>query len=300
MRKHLLVILLLTTLPTFAEHLFEAGLRAGLAAYDAQCTYVTAVPDLHAGLLLTYSYHSPYVIGFRIGAAADRHRAGFAKVGYTDSYTTIDVENAPMQVDYTIGYLHEHYTVWSVALPLQVAVSWRHLNLYLGPMPVLPLSAAWQETAEDAELSVYYPLQDNRVLESFPLAASRHFREQQDGTQPSRTIRWWLSAEVSYDILVHTARRSRSYISVGLYADYALTRTVCLPSDRPSLLMLSDTRDGFPLRRLMTTVVTARRAGQQLVTDYCPFDLGLKLAYRIAPYDPAKRNTDLCHCYGIF
>lgn len=291
---------MLVSLPLCAEHLFEAGVRAGVSAYDALCTYVSPQPDIHAGLLLTYSYHSPYIIGFRLGATADCHRTGFAKAEYTDSYTTIDVENAPMQVDYTIGYLHEQYVTWSIAFPLQAAFSWSHLNLYIGPRLVLPLHTTWQETAEDAALSVYYPMQDNRVYESYPLAASRNFREHMSGVLPASAIQWWLSAEISYDIPVHTTRRTRSYISLGLYADYSLTRATTTTSDRLSLLMLSDTRDGFPLHRLMTTILTARRQGTQLVTDYAPLDIGLKLSYRIAPYNPMKRNTSLCRCYGVF
>ena len=91
--------------PSSAEHLFEAGLRAGMASYSAQCLYVSPAPDVHAGVQLGYAYHSTHVIGFRFAATLDRHQAGFRQANYTDTYSVIDVENDPMQVDYTVGLL---------------------------------------------------------------------------------------------------------------------------------------------------------------------------------------------------
>ena len=298
MRKHqVIVVLLFVPLMAHAAHLFEAGLRVGMADYRAQCTYVAPLPDVHAGFVLSYSYHSTHIVGLRLGATIDRHKAGFGKTDYTDSYTTIDVENELMQVDYSIGRLRELYTIWSVGFPLQLALSWHGLNAYVGPKVVFPLSCRWSETAENAALSVYYPDYDNRVYESYPLAASRAFSEAQSGTRDMPLLQWWLSAEICYDIPVYTGRRFKSYVSIGVYADYSLSDETDKASDRLSLLMLSDTRDGFPLHRMMTTVVTANRQGEQLVSYRKPFDVGIKLAYRFAPYNPLHRNKKTCRCY---
>ena len=97
--KRIIWVLLSLPLMAHAEHLFEAGLRVGMADYRAQCTYVSPVPSLHAGVQLTYSYHSSRVVGMRAGAIIDRHQAGFGKNGYTDTYKTIDIEKEPIQID---------------------------------------------------------------------------------------------------------------------------------------------------------------------------------------------------------
>ena len=280
-----------------AEHLFEAGVRAGFSGYDAHCDYIAPAGKLHAGMQLSYSYHSSHIIGCRAGCTIDRQQAGFGRRDYTDSYQTIDVEDQLMQVDYTIGHLQETYTTWSVGLLVQLALSWHGLNAYVGPKVVFPLSCRWSETAENAALSVYYPDYDNRVYESYPLAASRAFSEAQSGTRDMPLLQWWLSAEICYDIPVYTGRRFKSYVSIGVYADYSLSEETDKASDRLSLLMLSDTRDGFPLHRMMTTVVTANRQGEQLVSYRKPFDVGIKLAYRFAPYNPLHRNKKTCRCY---
>lgn len=280
-----------------AEHLFEAGLRAGMADYRAQCTYVSPVPSLHAGVQLSYSYHSSRVVGMRAGATIDRHQAGFGKNGYTDTYKTIDIENEPIQIDYTIGRLREMYTTWSVGIPLQLALTGKQVAFYIGPKVVFPLQCTWTENADNAALSVYFPKQDNRVYESFPLAASRSFKEVRNGTHNVQKIQWWLAAELCYDIPVYTAQHSKSYLSVGIYADFSLSRETDPVADRSSLMMLSDTRDGFPLHRELTSVVTALRQEERLVSSRNLFDVGLKLSYRIAPYNPLKKNAKECKCY---
>lgn len=298
MRKAQLVFLLLwMPLMAHAEHLFEAGLRVGMADYRAQCTYVSPVPSLHAGVQLSYSYHSSRVVGMRAGATIERHQAGFGKNGYTDTYKTIDIENEPIQIDYTIGRLREMYTTWSVGIPLQLALTGKQVAFYIGPKVVFPLQCTWTENADNAALSVYFPKQDNRVYESFPLAASRSFKEVRNGTHNVQKIQWWLAAELCYDIPVYTAQHSKSYLSVGIYADFSLSRETDPVADRSSLMMLSDTRDGFPLHRELTSVVTALRQEERLVSSRNLFDVGLKLSYRIAPYNPLKKNAKECKCY---
>ena len=201
-----------------------------------------------------------------------------------------------MQVDYTIGYLSERHTVWSVGIPLQLALAKKNVSFYIGPKIVFPLQSRWTEKAEAAALSVYYPTYDNRVYESYPLAASRSFREERQGTVQLPPVQYWLAAELNYDIPVYTAQRVKSYLSVGVYFDYSLSSLTADPSERISLLMLSDTRDGFPLQRIMTPVVSAFRQGRRLVTSRNPFDVGIKISYRFAPYNPRRQAFKVCHC----
>lgn len=296
--KHIVVCLLLSVLPltVSAEHLFEVGLRTGLSGFDAQCRYVSPVPDLHAGLQLSYSYQSSHIIGFRVAATIDRNKAGFGKTGYADTYSVIDVENESMQVDYSIGRLREMHTTWSVGIPLQLALAKNRFAFFLGPKMVFPFQSTWTETAQNAALSVYYPKYNNRIYNSYPLAASPSFRETQRGTQVLPKIQYWIAAELSYDFLVHTGRHTKSYLSLGVYFDYCASSVSADPSDRISLLMLSDTRNGFPLQRIMTPVVSAFRQGRRLVTSRNPFDVGIKISYRFAPYNPRHQAFKVCHC----
>ena len=60
--------------------------------------------------------------------------------------------------------------------------------------------------------------------------------------------------------------------------------------------MLTDTRDGLPLHRILTPVHTANRQGEQLVRKAALFDIGIKIAYSFSPYDTQRRNRDNCHC----
>lgn len=294
----LIIACLLVPLAAHAEHLFEVGLRAGMAGNNAQCHYVSPVSGIHGGVLLSYAYHSPYVVGVRVAATVDRSQAGFSKIDYTDSYSVIDVENEQMQVDYTIGRLDERYTTWSVGIPVQLAIARKNFYLYCGPKMVFPVQSQWSETVEKAALSVYYPLRDNRVYDSYPLAASPSFREAQDGhMQIAPKVQFWLAAELGYDIRIHTGARTISYLSIGAYADYCFSSMAADPSERISLIMLSDTRDGFPLHRILTPVVAAQRQGKRLVSSWNPFDFGVKFSYRIAPNHSLKRTVYPCRCY---
>jgi hypothetical protein len=287
---------MLLPLTAIAQQVFEVGVRGGVAGYNAQCTYVKSAPNLHTGLLLSYSYHSPYVIGIRAGVAIDRHKAGFSKASYTDTYTVIDKETDKMQIDYTIGRLREDYTTWSVGIPMQIAFSWDKFHLYLGTTMVFPFSSTWQQKADEAALSVYYEKQDNRVYESYPLAASRSFSEKQDGTKSTQKMQWWFSAEFCYDIQIYTSRRYTTYLSLGIYADYSFAKESDPQSDRISMLMLTDTRDSFPLHRILTPVVSANRQNKRLVSNRIPFDVGIKVALRITPNKSLKRNFNNCLC----
>lgn len=316
-----ITLCLLLPLAAHAEHLFEAGFRAGMAGYDARCYYVTTLPAMHAGLQLSYAFHSSRIFGFRIAATLDRHQAAFHKFNYTDSYSVMDVEGEPFQVDYSIAYLSENYTTWSVGIPVQLALSHKHFYLYFGPKIVLPFSCRWTESAQNAALSVYFPLQDNRVYNSFPLAASPSFHESQKGHLIPH-FQYCFAAELGYDIPLHTSFHTRShtshtshtsfhtrysrtrsylsqttsYLSIGFYFEYSFTPLPVAPSDRISLLMLSPTQEGFPLHRLLTPVLSAQRQGLPLVVSPRPFVFGIKLSYRLSPDNSRSSSLHPCRC----
>ena len=292
-RSLALIFLLGLVLTLHAQHTLELGLHGGMAAWDGSCTYVSMRPNAHAGLHFAYGYYSPYVVGFRVGLTADMHKAGWSKTNYTDSYTTIDVEQETMQIDYSIGSLSEMHTVFSASIPVQIAWKWDRVALFVGPKLVFPLASIWRENARNAELSVYYPAYDNRVYESYPLAASRSFEMQGSGRTSMPKIQWWLSAELSYDIPFTSYRTDKSGLSIGIYAEYSLSHTATLKDDmQASLIMLTDTRDGFPLSRILSPVVASRRQGEALVSRYNLFDVGIKLSWFFSPNSMSRSSRD--------
>lgn len=296
--KRLPVLILLCLLPLMAhaKHLFEFGIHAGAATLTTSPVYVERRFGWHAGAQLCYTWISPQVVGLRTGVTIDCHRTGILRNDYQDAYSTIDVENEQMDIAYSIGTLTERYTTWSAAVPLQLVFAYRRFSLQVGPKAVLAFSGSWQQTADNAALSVYYPDYDNIVLESFPIAASRNFRMEQNGSLTPPLLQWWLAAEFCYMQPVRTARRHRSYLVFGVYFDYCFSSLPTGESHAESLIMLTDTRDGFPLRRILTPVYLARRQGDKLLSDHAPLDFGIKLSYAISPYDASTSSSTRCRC----
>lgn len=298
MRRVLLYIVLFFPLVLHAEHVFEVGIHGGIAGWSSKTVYVNNTVGFHGGAQVYYNYLSPYVIGFRTGLTLDCHQPGFAKTNYVDHYATIDVENQRMEIDYTIGRLTERYTTWSVGVPLQLALSVKNFSFLIGAKAVFPMNTWWKQNVENAALSVYYPDYDNRVYESFPLAASRDFAMYNSGKLQLPKVQWWIAAELSYMIPLNArADTYRSYLVVGAYFDYSLTNYKPEHSNAECLIMLTDTHDGFPLQRVLTPVMSANRFLRQLVSQCALFDVGLKISYAISPYDRASRRRAFpCRC----
>ena len=302
MRRLMLSIVLLLPLMAHAEHLFEMGVHGGVAGWSSQPVYVQSQLGLNGGAHLYYNYLSPYVIGFRIGLSCDYHQAGFRKINYEDHYSTIDVENQQMEVDYLIGNLSERYTTWSIGVPVQLAFSAKNVLFLAGIKAAFPLTNSWKQSAENAALSVFYPVYDNRVYEAYPLAASRNFAMYNEGRLALPKVLWWATAEWSYKIPINeNSRTHNSYIVVGVYGDYCLSKFTPARSDAASMITLTDTRDGFPLQRIFTPVMEANRQGQKLVSQMALFDVGIKISYAISPYDASSQpKTTPCRCLGVW
>ena len=299
MRRIYLLILLCLSLCVRAEHVFEAGIHGGIAGWKAQSKYVASQIGLHAGGHLYYSYYSPKVFGFRVGATLDHYQPGFSKLNYEDAYSTIDVENQQMDIAYSIGSLKERYAIWSVGLPVQIALSFKKFSFLIGPKVVFPLAGRWNQSVDHAALSVYYPDFDNLVEESYPLGASRDFSMTNSGQMNLPKVQWWLAMELNYAIPINTwAVNFRSYVMVGAYFNYCFTKYTPSRSMAESLIMLTDTRDGFPLQRVLTPVFEANRQGRKLLNDASLFDVGIKISYAIAPYDAHRNARKSCNCLG--
>ena len=249
-QKHLILLFFFLPISAYAEHVFEAGLHGGAAGWNAQTNYVSPRAGFHGGAQIYYTYFSPRIIGFRTGATFDFHQPGFGKLNYEDFYSTIDVEGQQMDIEYSIGRLNEKQAISSVGIPIQLAFSKKRFTFFAGAKAVFPLANKWGQTVENAALSVYYPDYDNRIYDSYPLAASRDFKQSNTGKLELPKVQWWLSLELSYAIPLNTwATNYRSYIMVGAYFDYCFSKLTPATSETESLIMLTDTRDGFPLQR---------------------------------------------------
>lgn len=300
-RSNCIIGLLLLPLFVYGESLFEAGLHGGLAGWTSQPVYVNRSVGLQAGAQLYYSYLSPSVFGFRTGVTLDRHAASFTKQNYEDGYSTVDVDNETMVIDYTVGSLREQHTIWSVGVPVQLSLTYRRFTLFAGPKVVFPFSGQWKEEIKHAALSVYYPTYDNRVYDSYPLAASRDFEQINTGAVSLPKVQWWLAAELNYAIPLNTwATHYRSYLMVGVYFDYCLSKVEPARSEAECLIMLTDMRDGLPLQRLYTSVAEGQRQSEKLVNNCAMFDLGVKISYAISPFDAHKDARRSCICYNGF
>ena len=297
-QKHLILLFFFLPISAYAEHVFEAGLHGGAAGWNAQTNYVSPRAGFHGGAQIYYTYFSPRIIGFRTGATFDFHQPGFGKLNYEDSYSTIDVEGQQMDIEYSIGRLNEKQAISSVGIPIQLAFTKKRFTFFAGAKAVFPLANKWSQTVENAALSVYYPDYDNRIYDSYPLAASRDFKQSNTGKLELPKVQWWLSLELSYAIPLNTwAVHYRSYLMVGAYFDYCFSKYTPSRSMAESLIMLTDTRDGFPLQRVLTPVLEANRQGRKLVTDCSLFDVGIKISYAIAPFKPHKSAYTTCHCF---
>lgn len=292
-----LIGLVLLPMILHAEHVFEAGLHGGVSGWNTQPVYVDKQVGFQGGAQLCYTYLSPRIIGFRTGVMLDNHHAGFGKSNYEDGYSTIDVEDEQMDIDYSIGRLSETYSIWSVGIPMQVAFSKKNFIFLIGAKAAFPFANSWKQQVDNASLSVYYPAYDNRIYESYPLGASRDFSMANEGKITMPKVQWWLSMELSYAIPLNTwAVHYRSYLVVGAYFDYCFTDYTPGRSNAESLIMLSDTRDGFPLQRLLTPVMEANRQSRKLIKDGKLFDFGIKISYAISPYDAHHDAKRSCHC----
>ena len=67
-------------------------------------------------------------------------------------------------------------------------------------------------------------------------------------------------------------------------------------NEQYGILRLTDTRDGFPLTRLMTPVLQAWREEQPLVAKFGSFDVGFKVAYHLTSAPRQKRTAHGCNC----
>ena len=297
MRRYLLAILLLLPAMSRAEHVFEAGLHGGVAGWSAQPIYVEKQVGLHAGGHIYYSWFSPKIVGLRTGITLDNHNMGFGKSNYEDAYSTIDVENQQMDISYHIGRLKEQYSILSVGVPMQIGFSKKNFTFWLGAKVNFPLQGTWNQTIEDAGLSVYFPDYDNRVDDSYALGASPSFQENTKGKIPLPKVQWWGTLELNYAISLNTwASHYRSYIMIGAYLDYCFTKITPDANDAKSLIMLTDTRDGLPLQRVCTSILEGNRQGHKLVREGTMFDVGVKISYAISPYDPHKDAKHSCNC----
>ena len=305
MRRLLIILLLSLPMLAYAGHKFEAGVHVGAAGWGGEYEYVQSQAGLHAGGHLYYNYLSPYIIGFRTGLTLDCHNASLGTNGYQDTYSTIDVDGQRMEISYTVGNLRERHTSWSVSVPLQLAWSYGpffsatdFFTLYTGAKAVLPFGDKWKQTSEHTALSVYYPAYDNRIEDSYPLAASRDFDMLNSGTLELPKVQWWLALELNYSLPLRIwSRKCRPYVVVGVYFDYCLSQITPTYSDARSLIMLSDTRDGLPLQRSLTPVMTGNRQGAPLVSRCGLYDVGIKVSYAITSYTPPRiKKSRHCFC----
>lgn len=299
MRRFCIIVCLFLPLAVQARHYFEAGVRIGLGGLVYDCNYGSSSPGYHAGLDIGWLYRSPYWFALRAGATIEAGSSAYRKVNYQDQYSTIDVENMLMEVRYDIGLLRETHRYYAVSFPVQVGITRRGFTGLIGPRFSIPFGGTWHESVSDASLAVYYPKYKNLVEESYPLAASRSFAMSADGKLRLPSWQCALAGEVTYDFLLSSQYgKTEVYLSVGLYFDVGLTTAPTYPNnERWGVLHLTDTRDGFPLSRIMTPVLESWREEAPLVARFRAYDVGIKAAIHLTAAPKQKQLNPGCNCY---
>ena len=132
MKRLLLAILLISPCVLDARSYFDAGLRAGLNGLIYDCEYGGTSPGYHVAADIGYLYKSPYWVAFRVGASIEAASSSYRKTDYEDQYTTIDIDNEKMRVQYTIGTLRERHQTYSVSFPLQVGFNIQQFTFLIG------------------------------------------------------------------------------------------------------------------------------------------------------------------------
>lgn len=298
MKKLLAILLCIPAMMLQARSYLDLSARVGLSGLTYKTDYGNTIPGYHAAIDVGYLYKSPYWIAFRVGASIEAASSSYRKAGYEDSYSVTDVENEIMDVRYNIGVLRERHYSYSASFPVQLGFHIQHFTFLIGPRFSLPFKGSYKQTASNAALAVYYPKYDNLVEESFPLAASRNFEMENKGDLPLPKWQCSLAGELTYDFLIASQYgKTESFISVGVYFDAGLTSAPTYPdADRQGILYLTDTRDGFPLSRIMTPVLQAWREETPLVAKFGNFAVGFKVAYRLTSAPRQKRTVHGCNC----
>ncbi len=286
-----------------AEHAFDIGIRGGIANLNARTTDISslnqyaaldyihevqALPNLHAGAELSYSYLSPYYIGFRIGVTADRHSCAFAHKDHRDSYTIPLENNLNRYFGYSIQTLREDYTLWSVGIPLQAVVHGKGVRFSAGPKAVFPLQNTWVEKAQETTVYSTDPPLTDIIQEPFNLL-------QQNGTDVLPKVQWWLAGELTYTFVLHNAERYYGGLTVGAYFDYCFSSRAHT-GNTTGVLTLRDPK-GSPVAEniLMTSMMEATWQGKPLVEQSTLYDVGIKIAYTIVVREKARDDER----YGI-
>ena len=272
MKKVLAILLCIPAMMLQARSYLDLSARVGLSGLTYKTDYGNTIPGYHAAIDVGYLYKSPYWIAFRVGASIEAASSSYRKAGYEDSY--------------------------SASFPVQLGFHIQHFTFLIGPRFSLPFKGSYKQTASDAALAVYYPKYDNLVEESFPLAASRNFAMENKGDLPLPKWQCSLAGELTYDFLIASQYgKAESFISVGVYFDAGLTSAPTYPdADRHGILYLTDTRDGFPLSRIMTPVLQTWREETPLVAKFGNFAVGFKVAYRLTSAPRQKRTVHGCNC----
>ena len=300
MKRLILILLLICPMLLYARSYLDVSGRIGLGGLLYDCDYGGMSPGYHAALDVGYLYKSPFWIAVRAGVSIEAASSTYSRVDYQDRYTTIDVENQEMQVLYNIGRLREQHQAYKVSFPVQVGFHIDKFTFLVGPRISVPLSASWKETATDASLAVYYPVLDNLVEESFPLAASKSFEMENKGELNLPKWQCAISSELTYGFRISSDySKMESYITVGVYFDMGLVYTGTNPNQNMyGVLQLTDTRDGLPLSRIMTPVLEAWWENKPLVAGFRSFDVGFKVAYRLTSLPTVRQpRKHGCHCY---
>lgn len=276
------------------RNVFEIGMRGGTSGLTYQTDFGHMRPGLNTGIDVAYIYQSPYHVGLRMGIGAEWSQSVFDARSYHDKYSCIDVEKDLMQVEYTMARWTERHHQLYASVPLQMAFYKEGWRLYVGPKVMLPLFFSYTGRATNAELTCLYPVYKSHITEALALSAGTIHKHTQRGVISERPAIWYgLSLETGYAFRIS----NRQKLVVGIYADYMLNQYSASSTDNLSALQITDTADGVPVARVLTSALEANHhiTNHQVVHGYGYFAVGVKISWQI--HGPQRVNKRYFGCF---
>lgn len=317
----ILVALMAFSMTMSAQHGFEIGFRGGTSAMTYVSEYGKWVPNINAGLDLSYKYKSQHYVGFRIGVSADFSQSEFKATNLTDTYVVpaaMEYDGDMLRVNYQIGTFREYDRQLMVSVPVQIGFFGNKWSFFVGPKLSLPIMGWYQQKLDYANLWV-----ENTVTQvtvgsptatpddrndgsrqgglDFVYSAGNKEYYQTNSMPMDKTVFPQFMVSLAGDFNFEIPVRDKGAFGIGVYADFGmytygdgfmyhnLSKT-----NNVSTMSLSSMMVSPPFERQYESVLKANMAeGQsqgmsQLVSKYGYFACGIKLSYTIWNESQAK------------
>lgn len=296
MRGWCFILAVLSTISVFAKQTpkssnqLEIGLREGLSGLTYKSDYGKLTPGNNTGLDIAYRYESSNVVGLRLGVSFDFSCSYLRNKNYADGYSTTNVQNSPIDVNYTTDFKEAHLQTL-LSAPVQIGIFLGDFSIFVGPKVWMNLSADYKQTLNMAKLSVYYPEYDVTIHEGKVYDAGMQTNIAHGKIRDPQ--KWWAGVSAEFNYLFRSPYRNYG-IAVGAYMDFACNTHKVTATDALSMLSITDTRNGVPATRVQESALSTNNHhdGRQMVDRYGYFNCGVKVSFVLI--NSFTRSCQIC------